>query len=202
MGRIRERGEEGGFGEALVGLARQAIESAFEPGRSGGDAALETESGNSFLAAFKGSMASGAFVTLRSNGMLRGCIGRMEATGPLDATIVAMARAAAFEDPRFPPLERGELPAISVEVTLLGPRRPISAVEELEVGKHGVHLSLGSRSAVFLPQVAIEQGWDRPRLLRELCRKAGLDPEAWRSPEAVLSVFEGRVFGEKEPTAG
>ena len=138
----------------------------------------------------------GAFVTLNEDGRLRGCIGRMESREPLSRTIGAMAEAAAFEDPRFRPLTASELDRISVEITLLGPRRKIDSPESIELGRHGVWLEQGYASAVFLPQVAVEQGWDRPTLLRELCRKAGLRADAWKDADCVLMVFEGFVFGD------
>lgn len=138
----------------------------------------------------------GAFVTLSKGGRLRGCIGRMESAEPLSLTIQAMALAAAFEDPRFEPLRPEEFEGLDLEITLLGPRRPIASAEEILVGRHGVHLQRGYASAVFLPQVATEQGWDRETLLEELGMKAGLGPEAWKAPGTRLSVFEGLVFGE------
>ena len=138
----------------------------------------------------------GAFVTLNENGRLRGCIGRMESSDPLSVTIRAMAVAAAFEDPRFRPLTAAELDKISLEITLLGPRRKVDSPEAIELGRHGVWLQQGYASAVFLPQVAIEQGWDRPTLLRELSRKAGLRPDAWQDSDSALMVFEGFVFGD------
>ena len=143
-----------------------------------------------------GEARRGAFVTLNEDGRLRGCIGRMESRDPLSVTIRAMAVAAAFEDPRFRPLSAGELNRITVEITLLGPRRKIASPEAIELGRHGVWLQQGFSSAVFLPQVAVEQGWDRPTLLRELCRKAGLSGEAWEDPDCELMVFEGYVFGD------
>jgi len=169
----------------LLELARASIEAAFEdretPPQPG---SLDARSG-------------GVFVSLHESGRLRGCIGRMEAAEPLPRTVAAMARAAAFEDPRFPPLSKKELPALDIEITLLSPRRRVASVEEIVVGRHGVHLAQGGRAAVFLPQVAPEQGWDRERLLEELCRKAGLPGGAWRRPDAELQVFEGLVFGEE-----
>ncbi|HUX36851.1 MAG TPA: AmmeMemoRadiSam system protein A [Rectinemataceae bacterium] len=140
----------------------------------------------------------GAFVTLNKGGRLRGCIGRMEAEGPISETIADMALSAAFYDPRFIPLTETEYKDIMIEISLLGPRRRISSIEEIAIGRHGVWLQQGHSSAVFLPQVATEQAWDRETLLRELCRKAGLGPDAWKRPDAVLMVFEGYVFGEKE----
>ena len=117
---------------------------------------------------------------------------------PLPMTIRPMALAAAFEDPRFPPLSEAELAGLHIEITLLGPRRDISRVEEIEVGKHGVFIRKGMRQAVFLPQVATEQGWDRNQLLTQLCRKAKLPDEAWREGEAVIMIFEGLAFGEDD----
>lgn len=139
----------------------------------------------------------GAFVTLRERGSLRGCIGRMTSPAPLFETVRDMARAAAFEDPRFPRLEPEELGSIDIEITVLSPLRRIASASEIEVGRHGVLITKGPRSGVFLPQVATEQGWDRDRLLEELCRKAGLPAGSWRSPEAELQVFEGLAFGEE-----
>lgn len=138
----------------------------------------------------------GAFVSLHERGSLRGCIGRMSAEGLLVHTVAEMARAAAFEDPRFPRLRREELPEVAIEITVLSPMRAIDDPKEIEIGRHGVHLSLAGRSAVFLPQVAPEQGWGREELLDNLALKAGLPPASWNRSEARLSVFEGLVFGE------
>lgn len=139
----------------------------------------------------------GAFVTLTEHGRLRGCIGRMESEEPLSRTVAAMAVAAAFEDPRFRPLAALEYPDLHLEITLLGPRRPVSSADEIILGRHGVWLQKGYASAVFLPQVATEQGWDRTTLLEELGMKAGLGPDAWKETGARLMVFEGFVFGEE-----
>ncbi|MBL8966100.1 MAG: AmmeMemoRadiSam system protein A [Spirochaetaceae bacterium] len=171
----------------LLAYARGVITAAFGgaeppiPGGAGGRAYGE---------------GCGAFVSLHEHGALRGCIGRMEASGALTETLADMARAAAFEDPRFSPLRREELGELKIEITLLAPMRRIASAEEIVVGKHGVHLREAGRSAVFLPQVAPEQGWDRETLLNHLAMKAGLDPGAWRRPGAELRVFEGLVFGE------
>jgi AmmeMemoRadiSam system protein A len=170
---------------ALLALARDSIAGAF-----GGKMPRLPE--GRVLAG----MENGAFVTLTTGGMLRGCIGRIETHGPLSGTIRSMALAAAFEDPRFPPLEEKELAGLHIEITILGPRRKIVSVEEIVVGRHGVTIQKGSRSAVFLPQVATEQGWSREELLEQLCHKAGLQGGAWRERESVIMVFEGLVFGE------
>ena len=107
-----------------------------------------------------------------------------------------MAVAAAFEDPRFRPISAAELAHVAVEITLLGPRKKIESPDAILLGRDGVWLEQGYSSAVFLPQVAVEQGWDRITLLRELSRKAGLRPDAWQESETTLMVFEGFVFGD------
>ncbi len=139
---------------------------------------------------------AGAFVSLHKRGALRGCIGRMSADVPLVRTIADMARAAAFEDPRFPPLRREELDELIIEITVLSPLHAIKDPQEIEIGRHGVQLTVGMRSAVFLPQVAPEQGWGVHELLDNLALKAGLPPSAWQRPDARLAVFEGVVFSE------
>jgi len=110
-----------------------------------------------------------------------------------------MALAAALEDSRFPQVEARELDEITIEVSLLSPLRTQPNPLAVVPGRDGVVLRKGSRSAVFLPQVAAEQGWDRDALLDNLCRKAGLDEGCWRSG-ATLSVFTAEVFAEREPS--
>jgi AmmeMemoRadiSam system protein A len=122
----------------------------------------------------------------------------MSSVDPLFSTVKEMALAAAFEDPRFPPLEKEELPDIGVEVTVLSPMRPVAGAEEIVLGRHGVLMTKGGHSAVFLPQVATEQGWDREELLDNLCYKAGLSPSARHSSDVRFYVFEGRIFEEAE----
>jgi uncharacterized protein len=177
-------------GRALVATAREAIVSRLE-----GRAPRWPSAGPSLSA------PCGAFVTLRAKTggreSLRGCIGRMTSNESLVITVREMAIAAAFEDPRFPPLRAEELPRICVEVTALSPMRLIGGVDEIEIGRHGVLMTRGGHSAVFLPQVATEQGWDRDELLDNLCYKAGLSPSAWHSNEARFHVFEGNIFEEE-----
>ena len=144
------------------------------------------------------SIPRGAFVTLSSGGRLRGCIGRLTPSGPLMDTIRAMARAAAFEDPRFPPIGREEWPAVEIEISVLGPMERLASVEEIVIGRHGLYIVQGFRAGVLLPQVATEWGWDRGEFLVQVCRKAGLPPEAWKAPTAELYLFEAAVFGEED----
>ncbi len=139
------------------------------------------------------------FVTLHSaDGALRGCIGNINAFEPLCRNIARNALNAAFSDPRFPPLDSEELEEVIIEISILTPIREVPSYEDFVVGKHGIVISCYGRSAVFLPQVAPEQGWDRDTTLRHLCMKAGLNADAWTLPAARFSVFEAIVFSEKD----
>lgn len=139
----------------------------------------------------------GVFVTLRqrADDDLRGCVGMIEPRLPLPEAVRRAALSAAFEDPRFPPVSLAELPALAIDVSVLGPLSP-SSPDAVEVGRHGVVVRHQGRSALLLPQVATEQGWDRETLLRQLCRKAGLPPEAWRDPGCRLFAFETETYSE------
>ena len=141
---------------------------------------------------------AGAFVTLNIEGELRGCIGTMVGRAALGETVKTMAKEAAFGDPRFEPLRKDELDLIEIEITVLGPMKPIASPAEIQIGVHGVYFTYHGRSSVFLPQVALEWGWDVPTLLENLCRKAGVAPNAWKSPDTELYIFEGLVFSEKD----
>lgn len=136
------------------------------------------------------------FVTLKKHENLRGCIGHIFPVQDLWMDIRENAIAAAFRDPRFPAVTADELPELTVEVSVLTKPREISGPEEFIVGRHGIVLNAMGSRAVFLPQVAPEQGWDRETTLTFLSRKAGLPPNAWRSPSAKFEVFEAQVFGE------
>ena len=141
------------------------------------------------------------FVTLRLEGRLRGCIGTLEPHEPLYQNVLRNARNAAFSDPRFEPLSNPELPKINIEISVLTPARPIASPDEFIPGRHGIILNKGISKAVFLPQVATEQGWDRETTLTHLALKAGLGPNEWRRG-AELEVFEAIVFGEDDEDAG
>lgn len=135
----------------------------------------------------------GAFVTLHEGEHLRGCIGMIEGHLPLVRTVADNARAAAVDDPRFPSVTPDELSNITIEVSALTPLRAVDGPAGIEVGRHGILLQKHGRQAVFLPQVATEQGWDLSTTLTHLCRKAGLPADAWREG-AHLHVFEAEVF--------
>jgi uncharacterized protein len=140
--------------------------------------------------------ARGAFTTVYCRGALRGCVGYVLPVASLYRTVAETARAAAFEDPRFPPITREELPEVEISLSILSPLQPIKA-EDVEVGRHGLLVSLGGRRGLLLPQVPVEHGWDRITFLEQTCRKAGLPPNAWREG-AKLEAFTAEVFGEKE----
>jgi uncharacterized protein len=139
------------------------------------------------------------FVSLHHHGRLRGCIGSMTADRPLCQAVARMALSAAFDDPRFPPLSEEELSATSIEISRLSPLSPAEP-EEVCPGRHGVYLANGASHAVFLPQVAAQQRWDRETLLSELCLKALLPAGAWKHPGTALMLFEAEVFSDDQAT--
>ena len=137
----------------------------------------------------------GAFVTLRKRGALRGCIGQMTPDRPLRVLVGSMALAAAFEDPRFEKVMPGELKDLDLEISILTPFKEVAGPQAIIVGRDGVLLQKGGRSAVFLPQVATEEHWTRDEMLDNLCLKGGMPAGCWRSG-ARLSAFQADVFKE------
>ncbi|MEO0225653.1 MAG: AmmeMemoRadiSam system protein A [candidate division WOR-3 bacterium] len=140
----------------------------------------------------------GVFVTLKKSDELRGCIGYVEAIKPLSQAIPLMAHAAAFEDPRFPPVQSDEVADLDIEVTILSPLRKISSIEEIEIGRHGLMVKQGLRQGLLLPQVAVEEDWDRETFLRHTCLKAGLSPDDYRKQSVDIYIFEGLIIREKD----
>ncbi|MDR2245084.1 MAG: AmmeMemoRadiSam system protein A [Treponema sp.] len=138
----------------------------------------------------------GAFVTLHAGGKLRGCIGRMAPPGPLEKTVRSLAAESAFRDPRFPPLSRNELDGCRIEISVLSPLEPCDDPRQVAVGVHGLLLEYRGRSGVLLPQVPVEQGWNREEYLDGLCAKAGLPAHSYDRAGARLSTFTATVFGE------
>ncbi len=138
----------------------------------------------------------GAFVTLKKHGELRGCIGHMAENLPLVQVVGKMAMAAAFRDPRFRPVRHEELKDIEIEISVLTPFKKVSGYDDIVVGRDGVLLQKQGASAVFLPQVAPEQGWDRDEMLSHLCMKAGLDADCWKQ-KAEFMTFQAKIFSEK-----
>ncbi len=139
----------------------------------------------------------GAFVTLKEHGELRGCIGHIPPEFQLCQTVSDMAAQAAFNDPRFKPVELSELDDIEIEISVLTPMKPIPNADQIRIGRDGVVIYKDGRSAVFLPQVALEQKWGRTELLDNLCLKAGLPTGCWKSG-ARLQIFQAEVFAESE----
>ncbi len=171
----------------LLEVARQAVRQAVEQGR-----ALEILPPPGIL-----SQPAGAFVTLRRGGQLRGCIGQLEAIEPMVQVVAHCAMAAALEDPRFEPLSPDELPSIEIEVSVLSALWPLRP-EEIDVGKHGLLISLGGTRGVLLPQVAAEHRWTRERFLEETCTKGGLERHAWKNPATRIQGFTAEVFSEAD----
>jgi AmmeMemoRadiSam system protein A len=140
----------------------------------------------------------GAFVTLRIDGELRGCIGYIEYPGPVRIAVEEVARKAAFGDPRFEPLQPEEFARVEIEVSVLTPMRRITTPEEITVGHDGLIIELHGHRGLLLPQVATEYGWGATEFLAQTCRKAGLPQNAWRDAGAVLHAFSAEVFSEVE----
>lgn len=139
----------------------------------------------------------GAFVTLYSNGSLRGCIGQFMSEDPLWKVTGNMALSSAFHDSRFPPLTKEEYSSISLEISVLTPLRKIDNIEEIIPGRDGVYIRKDTSSGTFLPQVAEGKGWTREELLGYISRdKAGLGWDGWR--DAEIFIYEAVVFGEKD----
>jgi len=191
-----ENGEKAGLSEEdkalLLRIARSAIESRLtgrkEPQLLSVSGALNEK--------------RGAFVTLHGRGgRLRGCIGCIEGRLPLYKTVREMALAAAFNDPRFPPVSRQELDNLEIEISVLTPLREVKDISEIEVGKHGIYITRGFYSGLLLPQVATQYGWDRLEFLEETCLKAGLPPTAWKDKNTNIYIFSADVFAERDVKA-
>lgn len=170
----------------LLTLARDAIETYLNAGKH------TTSPEEEFL---KTPLA--AFVTLKIEEELRGCIGTVEASEPLGNTIIQCAVSAAFRDPRFPPLTKQEYPFIDLEISVLSPFQRTTKPEEIIPGVHGLMITWRNYRGLLLPQVATEYEWDTETFLSYTCRKAGLHPEAWKDPETVIETFTAIIFSEK-----
>jgi hypothetical protein len=169
---------------SLLRLARTAV-TEYVTHRT----VVEDNTGDAALA-----VPRGVFVTLRKKGDLRGCIGYIEPVAPLARAVIETAIYAAAEDPRFPPVGSGELKDIDIEISVLTPAQELTNPLSVVVGRHGLIIEKGGRRGVLLPQVPVENGWDRDTFLEQICVKAGLPTDAWRS--AKLQTFEAIVFHE------
>lgn len=139
-----------------------------------------------------------AFVSLKKDQKLRGCIGFIEADEPLYQVVSSCAVSSATADPRFSPITLEELPHLQIEISVLSPFRRVMDPSEIEVGRHGLFISQGFRQGLLLPQVAQEMGWDRETFLSQTCVKAGLPPDAWRHGADVY-LFTADIVREKSP---
>ena len=176
--------------KTLLDIARQTVEAVVREQRPPGFDVRSPE-----LAGHQG-----AFVTLRTHGELRGCIGRFVADQPLWRIVQEMARASAREDPRFfgRQLRPQELPDLRIEISVLSPLRRIrDPLKEVELGTHGIYIKHGFNSGCFLPQVATETGWSKEEFFRNCCAgKAGLHADAWKDPRTEVYVFTAEIIEE------
>ncbi|MEM1619813.1 MAG: TIGR00296 family protein [Fervidicoccaceae archaeon] len=186
--------EEGAY---LVKVARQVVERFFLGERP------KLERGPEKLR-----RPGAAFVTIeklsKRGKELRGCVGFVEPARPLEDAVTEAALAAAFEDPRFPPLKFSELPLSVFEVTVLSrlsilPGEPEERPKKVEVGRMGLVVKHGIFSGLLLPQVPVEHGWDAETFLSYTCLKAGMRADCWKRREVEVYYFTGRIFAEKEP---
>ena len=171
----------------LLDLARKAINTAVRTGKA---TVLEVNA-----AQLLG--PQGCFVTIKRNGALRGCIGNFNSDKPLYLLVQEMAVSAAIRDPRFYPMKEDDLSGFLLEISVLSPLTRISAPEEVVVGTHGLYLEKNFSRGVLLPQVAVEQGWNRETFLGQTALKAGLKRDDWKEG-ADLYVFTAQVFGEEQ----
>jgi len=143
------------------------------------------------------SLVCGVFVTLHTKEKLRGCIGVIETTESLAASMAHCAAGAALHDPRFSPVRVEELDSLRIEISLLSPPAPVRP-EEIEIGHHGLIVALDRRRGLLLPQVAVEHSLDREMFLAETCRKAGLPRDAWKMKEVQILGFTCEVFSDDD----
>jgi len=141
----------------------------------------------------------GAFTSLYLRGDLRGCVGYVLPITSVYRAVIDTARAAAFEDSRFDPVTIDEARKLEIELSILSPPQPIAA-NDIEVGRHGLLISMAGRRGLLLPQVPIEHDWDRTTFLEQTCRKAGLPLDAWKLG-ATIEAFTAEVFGDNSPVS-
>jgi len=182
-------------GTIAVALARKSISSYLESGKLPSPPKLSS----------KFSEKLGVFVTLKTiSGDLRGCIGFPEPWCSLAQGIIEAAAAAAFEDPRFPPVSESELDDLTIEVSVLTtpqeiPGKPEDRIKKIKIGRDGLILRSESGSGLLLPQVPVEENWSIEEYLAGICMKAGVQEDAWKDPNAKLFTFQAQVFSEANP---
>jgi AmmeMemoRadiSam system protein B/AmmeMemoRadiSam system protein A len=137
----------------------------------------------------------GVFVTLTKKGELRGCIGYVMPIKPLYQAVAEVAVAAALQDPRFPPVTTKELDQLGYEISVLSPFRRVLDIKQIEVGRDGLLMRRGSNEGILLPQVPVDEHWDRNTFLEQAGVKAGLSPKAWQGEDTDIFTFSALVFG-------
>jgi hypothetical protein len=178
---------------ALLGVARKSTEYAVHTNRLYDPPASASETLN---------REYGAFVTLTESGLLRGCIGYTSPMKPLYLTVRDTAAYAALKDPRFEPVSVAELSSLEYEISVLSPLRRVRDVEQIKVGRDGLVMKNADAEGLLLPQVPVEQKWDRQTFLEETCRKAGMDPNCWKDENTDIFSFTAVVFNEKDREQG
>ncbi|MFP4117492.1 MAG: AmmeMemoRadiSam system protein A [Candidatus Woesearchaeota archaeon] len=179
-------------GAMLVALARESITSSFA------DKEILISQDHKQLFSF----SAGVFVTLRKFGRLRGCLGYARTSQPLYESLISAARSAAFQDPRYPPLQKSELPKVELEISLLTEplalqkESPKDVLSNIIVGKDGIILSNNNFSGLMLPQVADKGSWSTEDFLKYTCTMFGLNEAAWLDPDSRLYKFRAKVFNE------
>jgi len=171
----------------LLALARTSVEHAIEHREAYEPKPSTSEALN---------QERGAFVTLTESGRLRGCIGYTSAVKPLFITVRDTAMFAALRDPRFHEVSVEELPRLKYEISVLSPLRRAVDVEQIHVGEHGLLMKNGDKEGLLLPQVPVEQGWDRLKFLEQTCVKAGMSTDCWKDENTDIFLFTAVVFGE------
>jgi hypothetical protein len=174
----------------LLALARRSVEQAVKEHKQYEPEASLSEALN---------QDRGAFVTLSKSGQLRGCIGYTSATKPLYLTVRDTATLAALRDPRFPPVSPSELPLLEYEISVLSPLRRVMDIQQIKVGRDGLLMKNGENEGLLLPQVPVEQKWDRQQYLEGTCHKAGMRPGCWKDEDTDIFRFTAVVFGEHKP---
>ena len=174
----------------LLALARKSVEymvqqkNPYEPAASASQALNQER---------------GAFTTLKKAGVLRGCIGYTSAVKPLYMTVRDTATLAAMRDPRFEPVAASELPLLDYEISVLSPLRRVTDIQQIRVGEHGLLMKNGDSEGLLLPQVPVEQKWDRQTFLEQTCGKAGMSLGCWKQDDTDIFLFTAVVFGEHKP---
>lgn len=141
---------------------------------------------------------AGAFVTIHLNKNLRGCIGYIQGVKSIPETVKEVSASAAFQDPRFTPLSEKEYPYIDIEISIMSPIEDVANIDDIVVGRDGLIISQGYNRGLLLPQVPVEQGWDKDTFLTHTCYKAGLPGDSWKKEGVKIEKFSAQVFSEKD----